>query len=233
MKRNVAQMFLVAVSILLSNMCIPQAQAQSWNTMTSGTDKYLLAIWGTSATDVFAVGNLGIILHYNGTAWLPMSSGISGADLTAVWGISPAEVYAVGFAGNILKYNGTNWSSMTSNVTAHIYDIWGSSASDIYAVGAGGMILHYDGITWSTIANPGSSGFAYRGIWGSSATDIFIVVDSGMIRHSVNGTDWTRKRTFRILRRPLMLVWQHFFMKKSSRLSGISKNLISIWQARM
>ena len=32
-------------------------------------------VWGSSATDVFAVGDSGTILHYNGSAWSAMSSG--------------------------------------------------------------------------------------------------------------------------------------------------------------
>ena len=37
--------------------------------MTSGTINDLNAVWGTSGNDVFAVGDAGTILHYNGMAW--------------------------------------------------------------------------------------------------------------------------------------------------------------------
>ena len=32
-------------------------------------------VWGSSATDVFTVGDYGTIYHYNGTIWTPMDSG--------------------------------------------------------------------------------------------------------------------------------------------------------------
>ena len=35
----------------------------------------LYGVWGSSASDVFAVGDGGTILHYDGSAWSAMSSG--------------------------------------------------------------------------------------------------------------------------------------------------------------
>lgn len=37
-----------------------------WSPMESGTQKTLNAVWGSSASDVFIVGTLGTILHYDG-----------------------------------------------------------------------------------------------------------------------------------------------------------------------
>ena len=55
----------------------------------------LFGIWGSSATDVFAVGRRGTILHYNGSNWSPMTSGTT-TDLVDVWGSSSNDVFAVG-----------------------------------------------------------------------------------------------------------------------------------------
>ena len=37
-----------------------------WSPMESETQKMLNAVWGSSASDVFIVGTLGTILHYDG-----------------------------------------------------------------------------------------------------------------------------------------------------------------------
>lgn len=37
-----------------------------WSPMESGTQRMLNAVWGSSANDVFVVGTLGTILHYDG-----------------------------------------------------------------------------------------------------------------------------------------------------------------------
>ena len=47
--------------------------------MASGTSDYLSGIWGSSASDVFAVGGNGTVLHYDGSSWSPMTSGTSNA----------------------------------------------------------------------------------------------------------------------------------------------------------
>ena len=57
---------------------------------------------GASGADVFAVGAVGLITHYDGSAWTKMGSGIS-RDLYAVWASADA-VFAVGDRGTILKY---------------------------------------------------------------------------------------------------------------------------------
>ncbi len=76
----------------------------------------LYGVWGSSATDVFAVGYVGTILHYNGSAWSAMSSGTT-EYLHGVWGSSAIDVFAVGISGTILHYNGSAWSAMTSGTT--------------------------------------------------------------------------------------------------------------------
>ncbi|MCP4106847.1 MAG: hypothetical protein GY749_15130 [Desulfobacteraceae bacterium] len=43
--------------------------------MQSGTSRWLYSIWGTSESDVFAVGHSGTVLHYNGINWTVVSSG--------------------------------------------------------------------------------------------------------------------------------------------------------------
>jgi hypothetical protein len=45
--------------------------------MSSGTTDYLLAVWGSASDDVFAVGEGGLILHYDGASWSAMASGVT------------------------------------------------------------------------------------------------------------------------------------------------------------
>jgi len=58
--------------------------------MNSNYTRTIWKIWGSSHSDVFAVGGLGggaIILHYDGNTWTPMT-GAQGL-LLDVWGSSP------------------------------------------------------------------------------------------------------------------------------------------------
>ncbi|MFC1924439.1 hypothetical protein ACFLT3_00615 [Chloroflexota bacterium] len=156
-----------------------------WDAMTSGTTRDLHSIWGSSSTDVFAVGDWGAILHYDGSSWSEMSSGTT-EDLWAVWGSSSSDVFAVGESGTILHYDGSAWNLMSGGDLKQLKGIWGSSATDVFAVGTG-IILRYDGSAWSTMSS-GTTGFL-SAVWGSSATDVF-AVGKDIILH-YNGSVWS------------------------------------------
>jgi len=55
---------------------------------------YLIGVWGSSGSDVFAVGDGGTILHYNGSAWSTMNGGTA-PSLSAAWGNSGSDGSAV------------------------------------------------------------------------------------------------------------------------------------------
>jgi hypothetical protein len=110
--------------------------------MTNATMNTLYSIWGSSPSDVFAVGSGGTILHYDGSAWSAMSSGTTN-ELDGVWGSSSSDVFAVGNGGTILHYDGSEWSPMSSGTTNDLTGIWGSSPSDVFAVGYDCPLLHY------------------------------------------------------------------------------------------
>jgi hypothetical protein len=122
----------------------------AWEQISPQGGLSLRSIWGLSASDIYSVGDAGMILHYNGTAWSTMASGTT-ANIYGVWGSGSDNVYAVGKGGLILHYDGFSWSPMASGVATDLNDIWGSSADTIYAVGAAGTILRFDGTSWSAM----------------------------------------------------------------------------------
>ncbi len=80
--------------------------------MESGTEEYLLGIWGSSSTDIFAVGDNATILHYDGKSWTPMDARTE-KYLTKVRGLSSDCVYAVGDDGLVIRYDGEQWIDMS------------------------------------------------------------------------------------------------------------------------
>ncbi|MBT3362097.1 MAG: hypothetical protein HN929_07500 [Chloroflexi bacterium] len=71
----------------------------------------LNSVWGSSSTDVFAVGLYGSVIHYDGCVWTVMDDGTD-EDLYGVWGSSAYNVFAVGNRGTILHYDGSTWTPM-------------------------------------------------------------------------------------------------------------------------
>src|SRR5215813_7085619 len=73
----------------------------------------LRRVWGSGASDVWAVGWYGIILHWDGSAWTGVSSGTTNG-LLGIWGSGASDVWAVGDGGTILHWNGSHWTSVSS-----------------------------------------------------------------------------------------------------------------------
>jgi len=152
-----------------------------WEPMESSTGNILEAVWGSSATDVFAVGASGTILHYDGFEWLSMNSNTND-DLTCVWGSSGSDVFAGGSSTSIYHYDGNNWiDPVNDGSVQYPNDLWGSSDSNVYAVGGNdaGEIDHFDGSTWR-LQYPLANNFP-NGVWGSAKDNVFVVGNTGMI----------------------------------------------------
>jgi len=102
------------------------------------------SVWGTSKTDVWAVGSGGTIFHYDGQVWIPTQSE-SLVTFSDVWGSGPNDVWVVSSAATILHStgfaNGTAaWTNhpITTSTTAQsipdqfrVHAIWGTGPDDV------------------------------------------------------------------------------------------------------
>jgi len=156
----------------------------TWTTIaTSGTGDYLKRVWGSSGSDVYAVGS--IIAHNTGggAAWTTETNP-TGNTLRAVWGADSTHIWATGDAGTILFSDGDGtWTQQTSGTTHALYRVWGSSATDVYAVGGHGTVLHYDGTSWSAATGFPTTTQFLSGVGGSGPDDIYVVGVNGFIEH--------------------------------------------------
>jgi hypothetical protein len=160
--------------------------AVTWAVEYSSPDKVdILDIWGSSATDVWAVGDLGRVLRYDGTKWSKVSVTTDEA-LFAVWGASAQNVWIGGGSGAMLHYDGATLNNETPKTVGIIQEIWGSSKDDVWAAVSEDHLLHHDGKAWVPVAAPLES-FT---VWGSGPADVFAGSFHGNILHYA-GTDWT------------------------------------------
>ena len=146
----------------------------NWSTQPTGTVKAIHGVWGTSATNVFAVGDNGTILRFNGSNWTAMNSGTL-ENLTAVWGVAGSSiVFAVGDNGTILRYNGKGWTAMSSGTDASLHQVWGTTERHVYAVGQYGALLRFNGTNWYTV----NVGFNEFPAW-NAVTDLKFKIENG------------------------------------------------------
>jgi hypothetical protein len=150
------------------------------------------ALWGLSATDVYAVGDGGIFAHYSG-AWTQLASVPGGKNLHGVWASSDTDVFAVGGMGTIMHYDGAMWTAQTSGVATNITlnAVWGTASNDVYAVGGAGTIVHYDGTSWRHLVS--NTGEDLYSIGGTGHDDVFIG-GRGTLLHS-GGINWAPMQT--------------------------------------
>src|SRR5262249_22898129 len=108
-----------------------------WDAQVSGTTDDLNAIWGSSATDLYAVGNSGTLLHSTGNGiWTAQDSGLGFEDLAGVWGSSATDVYLVGGFGGVVHSTGNGmWTSVANPGNNWLTAIAGNSATDFYVIG--------------------------------------------------------------------------------------------------
>jgi hypothetical protein len=145
-------------------------------------------IWGSGEKDVWAAGNEGMMLHWNGKTWRRIAVP-TGVDLQGIWGASDKDIWAVGDAGVVIHWDGRVWGRVTTPVpdTAALNDIWGTSGSNIWAVGDRGVVIQYNGSGWGAYDMPAINNLLT--VWTPSTSDGWIGGDLGMLLRW-DGTNW-------------------------------------------
>ena len=120
-----------------------------WKVVDSQSTVVLEGIWGSSADDIWAVGQKGTIRRMRNSAarWEVIESPTQ-ESLHGIWGSGPNDVWAVGDSGTILHWDGTTWTpslaAFALGKKPNLYGIWGSAPNDVWIVGDG-VSLHYTG----------------------------------------------------------------------------------------
>jgi hypothetical protein len=119
--------------------------------MAAPTKAELWDIWGSSSSDVFAVGSAGMVARYDGAAW-NVTPTPTAATLTGVWGAGPADVTAVAKSmgqahAAFLHYDGAAWHRSPAdlrgegNYQCPTINGSGGAGPDVYVVGDHQLIL--------------------------------------------------------------------------------------------
>ncbi len=101
------------------------------------------AVWGSGPEDLFAVGNRGLILHYDGDRWVHMDSGCDDG-LRAVGGTAGDRVVAVGYGGAVVRYDGERWQPEWIPEAYTLRAVFFTPEGQIVVAGSGGLFAQPD-----------------------------------------------------------------------------------------
>ena len=131
----------------------------------------LLSIWGSSPSDIWAVGtsptSRTAIWHYDGTRWRP-DSVVRNVQPFSVFGFQQNDVWLANLNGTFWHFDGADWSLFSTHTIGgfprvQFINIWGETPNNIYSVGAAsssdgsiykGIVMHFDGLSWTPRAIP-------------------------------------------------------------------------------
>lgn len=189
---------LMPVGTCMSGVCSActadylECRYPEWRAMTSPTQTKLLALWVAADDSVYAVGDAGVVLHYDGTSWTPQP-GPSSDTLTGIWG-SGSELVVVASNGNAFHYAGGAWQSIAPLLDSlqspeRLFGVWGSDPANVLAVGFDATIGKLAGTSWQRMTSNDASARALSAISGSSAMDVYAVGANGALLH-YNGSSW-------------------------------------------
>ena len=177
----------------------PVCSADSWcwrNPLPQG--ETLRDIWGSRADNVYAVGDTGTILHFDGKRWRGQPRRTD-RNLSTVW-VGDEDVVFVGVAKprvfdyprpKVLMLKDGGYRML--DIPIDPIDIWGSSSADVFAVGAiwgreSATIAHFDGRKWSPMSHPAPG--AVTAVWGRGPKDVFAADSEGHVLH-YDGKTWS------------------------------------------
>jgi len=131
---------------------IIRRQGLSWTPMKSPTKKALHCVYGFGPDDVYVGGENGIILHFDGSEWTKVDTGLgvfNDVTLRGAWGYD-GHLFLVGDKGTVFHTGEGKWVKEDSLSSYNLVAVWGVSLVDVYVAGAGGTVLRRIGGAWSS-----------------------------------------------------------------------------------
>jgi hypothetical protein len=150
------------------------------------------AMWGPTSNDLWAVGDFGLLAHWDGHTWQGQFERNDNGGYFAVSGSGDHAVWAVGEAGLVSHFNGTVWQdepNFTSGAQLNGVYAVPSATTDVWAVGNEGIIAHRDASGWAIVTSRVATTENVEAVYGTASNDVWAVGSAGTVVH-YDGTGW-------------------------------------------
>jgi len=136
------------VFAVCDNATILHFNGDDWDIAHQGkVDTALLAVTGFGAHDIFAVGDSGYALRYDGLMWRQLETGVQ-QELYALWGQDSQHLLAVGGGGLVLRFNGEQWKTFSAGTDQDLYGVYGSGLEKLFIAGLAGTLIRFEDNAW-------------------------------------------------------------------------------------
>jgi len=144
----------------------------------------LRAIAGTSATNVWAVGDAGVIRVWDGSTWTRFPIPTNDA-LVAIVMRAPDDVFVAAGEARLWHWNGSDWASVQAPAGSSVAAFWQAPSGAIVAAGDVGT-MSVD----NTVAASRPSRVAATAVHGMNETDVWVTGQFNTLSHW-NGSAWS------------------------------------------
>ena len=150
-KITVSLTFAVLVVLFVTSCAFAATPAQEDEESPPGTfvwimqhhtpgDESIRSVLALNESHLWAVGNGGSMIFYDGTSWAEQESGLA-ETLEGMTALDENHVWAVGFAGTLLFYDGTSWTEQDSDTSEALLDVTALDVNNVWAAGEKETIL--------------------------------------------------------------------------------------------
>ena len=161
----------------------------AWTVDSTGAGVPMRDVFALGPETVWAVGDRGALIAWDGAAWSPQAAPTS-ADLRGIWASGPTDAWAVG-QDTLLRFDGTLWTPWPApGPTGDLRAITGTGPADVVVVAADwGGSWRFDGQSWASIGGVGAD---LRDVSACGPGDVWAVGGYGTARHLEGaGTPWS------------------------------------------
>ena len=153
----------------------------------------LNSVAALAANDVWAVGNAGAAVHYDGQNWTHIATNTT-LDLTDVWARNTNDVWATAGAGTMLHYTGlgTGWVKVLTGFPNDVCTLVWGTPNRVFVATKFEFVLQFDGTTWTKQGTGSRPDTPFTAMTGTSNTDVWAFGSDNYICHFVNAWSCVR-----------------------------------------
>jgi hypothetical protein len=142
----------------------------------------LHGVWAAASDDIWAVGDVGTVLHFNGRLWTAVPFATR-SNLHGIFGTAPDDVWIVGDSGLVLHWDGTDLKSESADTPNDLNGVWAAPGGTVWIAGTNSTLgMRSPAGVWR-LFQPATLNVSFRAIWALSPSDVWAVGDKVIERY--------------------------------------------------